>query len=1481
MIIYNSGGTKILEIEVDDNSYRYRAIKGGNSLTLYYSLSEHVEIPVGAYCHFQAEQYTLERPEAFKMKHSRLFEYTVVFESPAAKAGKWKFRNTVDGRLKFPLTAKPIEHLQMFVDNMNRRDSGWSVGSCVDGDEVLINYNHVYCDEALALIASELKTEFEYNGKTVSLRKVEYNKNNPLPLSYGRGNGFKPGVGRSNYGDKPPIEILYVQGGTDNIDPSKYGNKELLLPAGQTISYDGEYFEDESGFNSANARSYIVDEDGLSIRRNDKPLSSLEENSLDCSDIYPKRVGAVSEVIVVDAEKHFYDIKDSSIPAALDYSQCRIGGEKATIIFQSGELAGREFDLEQTDNALTGYVHAERRFKIVPAELDGQTMPGGVFVPKVGDKYAIFNISMPAAYIGDNATKTGASWDMFRVGVRHLFDNEEQKFSFSGELDGIWAKRDWVNIGGKIKLGGYVLFSDERFQQEGILVRIIGIKDYINNPHSPEIELSNSTVSGNFSTTIKQLQGEEVLVEDYHREALQFTKRRFRDAKETISMLEESLLNFSGSINPVAVQTMLLLLGDESLQFRFVNNMTNPAKVTHSITYDNETKQLTAAAGIIQHMTLGITSLSSSHTPDKYKFWSLPEYVSSVLDDGAKKYFLYAKVSKTAQTGTFILSDTAIGMEDVSGYYHLLTGVLNSEDNGERSFVTLYGFTEILPGRITTDLITSTDGKMYIDLINKIICGRIKFLSGDSETDLEDWADSVNKTRIGGVNILLNSKATKSGTAYNIGYWDSVRDFVPGEELTVTIKGNIPGSKLFGLWFNTGSLGTGSIPKLKDGYYQKKLTVPAATNTRRVGLYLIGNQSAGDNWEFEWIKLESGDKVTLEWSAPTEELKASIEETKSYAEAVMDNVSDLDIYINNAFKDGVIDAAEAKAIEKYINSVNEIMSKAEASYNKVYANTYLTGTAKTNLLNAKINLWGQRDTLLSAINTAISGGTTTPAQKTAVDNSFNSFNSLMSAFQNALEDANKAIQAKLDSIAKDYTDIKASVYAIDSTTKKFMNVAGFATTTPSITGYMIITTPILPSRMCKVSIKGYNYVSARADINLNVNFYAYTGSYPNTRFTNLGNFPITEVRLGRLASGATVIIIGTTSTVWSYPRVVVDEALIGYNAATPDSYKDGWSIQFGTDLSAYTLITDVPGTDIQARIEEAEYLKSALKQATEIVGGLILSSIIAGRDANEIVRSYLNGNPNLNPIAFAAGVENFGMTNETQKNALRHDGSGFLANKKIEWDVSGNTDYSGNLKGVSGTFKTLNCVDNNGNIVGSIKFGSDGRIWFENCSIAHQAATGAFLTSDVWVRGVFGSFGRTALVITGTSYGYVYKDGLSGGSQYVSLSSGQDSSGNTYYNIPLYSPTSESSGMPVDLVIINHGSTARYNLPYIPGKTIAMVNSRDQNSNVYIYTNGRTIQMHGGLGITLTCVGDKQYPNNSSWLGRGWQITGYNDNQWT
>lgn len=724
MKIYNSTNIEILDILVDDNSLRYRSIMQDNSLTLNFSTIGPVTVPVGSYVEFEGQRYTLYYPENFKKHNTRNFEYTLVLHGnqEAMKLYKFKDMSAKPYRLKFPLTAKPADFLQLLVDNMNINDSGWTKGDCIEADEKVISFNHEYCYDVLNRLASEFNTEWEVEGKTIHLRKVEKFKADPLPLSYGKGNGFKSGVGRQNDGDKQPIGRLYVQGGERNIDYSTYGSQSLLLPKSAILVYDG--------------KTYATDVDGMSITRNGN--TNPAEDSYDGSDIYPKRVGTVSEVIVVDEEKNFYDIIDNSIPESLDYSDCRIAGEKATIVFQSGALAGREFDIQQTDTSLTGYNHEERKFQIVPAELDGFVMPGGVFVPEVGDKYAIFNISMPQAYISDDATSTGASWDMFREAVTYFASNEDAKFIFHGELDGVWSRDKWLEIGGKIVPGGYVLFSDPQFQPEGIPIRITGIKDYINKPHKPEITLSNAPISASFSSDLGKLEAEEVVRAEDKKEVMRFTKRQWRDTIETMSMLEESLLNFSGSVNPITVQTMQLLVGDPSLQFRFVNNKTSPSQVNHSVVFNSENKVLNASADIIQHMTLGITTLKKSHIATEYKFWDMAVYTSPPLT-ADKSYYLYAKCAKSGTTGTFLLSESAIGMESDSTHYHFLIGILNSEYDGDRSFVTMYGFTEILPGRVTTDKIVSQDGKTYFDLVNGVISGKIRFLNSENEyEDIED-----------------------------------------------------------------------------------------------------------------------------------------------------------------------------------------------------------------------------------------------------------------------------------------------------------------------------------------------------------------------------------------------------------------------------------------------------------------------------------------------------------------------------------------------------------------------------------------------------------------------------------------------------------------------------------------------------------------------------------------------------------------------
>lgn len=869
MRIYDKTGEVLLDIPVDDDSYRYRAIAQAKKVELRYSLVDHVELPTGTYIEYQGERYTLWYPSDFKKEGTRVFDYTVTFGGNEEILKKYKYKLLSDKpyKLKFVMTATPRMFVELLVDNLNLYDSGWTVGTVIEAPEKLLSFNHEKCWAVLGRLAEEFDTEFEIVGKTVHLRKVEYFKDAPVALSYGKGNGFLPGVGRANQGDNLPVEILYVQGGERNIDYSAYGSQTLLLPKSQELSYQG--------------RRYKTDKDGMYVTRADRPLSSYNEDSYDASDIYPSRVGTVSETDTEPGEDTdgndvtFYNFYDSSVPANLNFEDCLIAGQTMTVIFQTGRLAGREFDVK--------YIHDGRKFEIVPAEQDGMDLPNSSLYPEVGDKYAVFNISLPTAYVCDNATKTGASWDMFREAVRYLYEREERQFTFSGELDGIWAKKNWLAIGAKLVPGGYVDFSDPQFQPDGILIRITGVRDHINRPHSPELELSNTPVGGFLSDELGKLESEEVVNDKRYKEALQFTKRRYRDAIEAQEMLEVAFDNYSKGIDPIWVRTMSLLVGDESLQFRFVNSKTAPVTVMPDFRYDDNTGVFTAPALILQHMTLGISDIKESHKPSEYQYWDMGAYTSPYLGDYGKLY-LYAKCDKSGGKGTFEMSGSPHKFEE-DGYYYFLTGLLGSQFDGARSFVTVYGFTEILPGRVTVDRIVSTDGNTYF-ILNK----------GDG-------------------------------------------------------SGEFHGRMVF---------------------------------------------TAG-----------SGLKNLDEWP----ELDQSIKEAKK-------SVEDLNYYVDGAFKDGIVTETEAVAIEKYLNTVNVSKAEVEATYKKLYENTYLSGPAKTGLLNAKVTLFGAIDNLLSSINTAIVDGKATEAEKKDVDAKFTAFNTAMSSFNTAVEAANKAIQDTL----KGYSD---------------------------------------------------------------------------------------------------------------------------------------------------------------------------------------------------------------------------------------------------------------------------------------------------------------------------------------------------------------------------------------------------------------------------------------------------------------------------
>lgn len=735
MEIFDKTGRLVLDVKPDDNSYRLRSVMANNSVTLQFVSTKIEKIPIGSYIDYMGERYTLYKPVKVTKNGKRYYSYTANFAGVVELLKKYmyKFLSSIPYELKFTLTAKPIVFLQLLVDNLNMHESGWSVGSCVDMTEIVLSFNHNSCYDVLNTLADKCKTEWSFEGKKVSLCKLEKFKDDPLILTYGLGNGLKPGIQKQPAKDVLPPTVLYVQGGDRNISFLKYGSKYLKLPISQELTYNG--------------RKYVTDKDGMFITRADRPLTDVVESSYDGSEYYPKRIGTVSKVetSVVEGQT-VYDIIDSSIPASLDFELCLMDAETMTVVFQTGALTGKEFDVK--------YVHADRRFKIISQNSDDMILPGTApFIPAVGDTYAVFHINLPDDYICNNSTKSGASWDMFREAARVLYESEDIEYSIKGSLDGLLTKEHWLAMGGKIVPGGYVQFTDEDIQEDPVLIRITSVKEYLSRPYSPEIELSNKTIAPSIGSELDRIDQNEVKNEDRHNGSIEYTKRRFRDAKETQEMLEKAFDNFSEGINPIWVQTMSLLVGEESLQFRFVNSKTTPIVVEPNFVYKQSTKVFTAPKSILQHMTLGIKDIKAEHKANEYKYWDISALTSPSLDEFGALY-LYARCSKTGSSGTFKLSETAYKMDPGDGYYYFLVGTLGTESDGARSFATVYGFTEILPGRITCDRLISTDGTTYFNLGIGEIGGVLRFASGT--TGYENIKDKPNLS-IYGTKDMLNA----------------------------------------------------------------------------------------------------------------------------------------------------------------------------------------------------------------------------------------------------------------------------------------------------------------------------------------------------------------------------------------------------------------------------------------------------------------------------------------------------------------------------------------------------------------------------------------------------------------------------------------------------------------------------------------------------------------------------------------------------
>jgi hypothetical protein len=214
------------------------------------------------------------------------------------------------------------------------------------------------------------------------------------------------------------------------------------------------------------------------------------------------------------------------------------------------------------------------------------------------------------------------------------------------------------------------------------------------------------------------------------------------------------------------------------------------------------------------------------------------------------------------------------------------------------------------------------------------------------------------------------------------------------------------------------------------------------------------------------------------------------------------------------------------------------------------------------------------------------------------------------------------------------------------------------------------------------------------------------------------------------------------------------------------------------------------------------------------------------------------------------------------------DGSGNM------WCQNGT--FSGMVSGVHGSFKNLDCVDSNGNVVGSIHFGSDGRLWFSG-DMYHQGYDNAkkrnyrFYAADILCRGMFGHRQKTVAYVFNT-YMAIYTNDSDDMDHYVmiSLESGTES-GKTYNKIPLYgfADYGDASGFAIDVVVINSSSDFYYVFEGMGnGKEWRVINGNDKQT-IHFADIGGWHELKGGASLSCVYVVPRLLAPTPSGLGAG------------
>ena len=462
LTIYDKAGVKRADVAVNDSSTQMKEVQGDNVLALSFTYYEHVALDVNDYTDFMGERYWLTEKYAPKEKSEGEWEYDVKLYGIESLIGRFLVLETTDGDTNplFTLTATPRDHVAMVVKAINDgmgNITDWKVGQVDGTDLIVIDYEGMYCDQALKEIAGKVggKAEWWVEGQTVNVCRCEYGEE--ITLGYGKG---LTSLERDTGNTSKFYTRLFPIGSSRNIDAEKYGSPRLMLPGKKKYVEVG------------------VDEYGI--------YDHYEQAAF--SGIYPRRVGTVSSVRSEEVEdeegKAFtvYYFKDGGMD--FDPNSYELAGETKHVSFQSGDLSG----LGEGDEHYfeVNFDSTTREFEIItiwPYGDDTQ-LPGGKLVPKAGDTYVLWNIRMPDEYYRLAEEEFQKAVDDYNK------DNWLDIAAYKAPTDHVWIEQQEADlfVGRRVKLESSEYFPKDGYRRS----RITKITRRVNLPGEMDLEISDA-----------------------------------------------------------------------------------------------------------------------------------------------------------------------------------------------------------------------------------------------------------------------------------------------------------------------------------------------------------------------------------------------------------------------------------------------------------------------------------------------------------------------------------------------------------------------------------------------------------------------------------------------------------------------------------------------------------------------------------------------------------------------------------------------------------------------------------------------------------------------------------------------------------------------------------------------------------------------------------------------------------------------------